>query len=250
MDQKSNTSNRYSESDRLHYAPYYDLFVDSPFFRPRFKIEFNHRERNTFSPELTLRSYSKFSQRFLRVRVRNTGRKTAHKCEAELTVVIPNGADENELMRHPSDEPKLLVWGRYPQAEELKTSMDIPAKAGRLLHVVFSDSDFALQPNVKSPIRYASVSTLERVRPFEREAHIAENLVIPDSFTNGRFIVEVAITSEEGAYTKAKFQIDVDSDWKKLKMERITQTVRLTHSISWIYNRLIHRQVSKPEPNH
>jgi hypothetical protein len=115
LDQKSNTSDRYSESDRLRYAPYYDLFVDSPFFRPKIKIEHNQRDKNTFSPEQQIITESTYSQRYLRLCIRNNGRRTAHKCEAELTVIMPNNADENELMRRPSDEPKLLTWGRYPQ---------------------------------------------------------------------------------------------------------------------------------------
>lgn len=249
MVQESDTSNSYSEFSRLRYAPYYDLYINSTFFRPKLKIEHNQREKNTFSPEQQIISESTYSQRYLRLRVRNNGRRTAHKCEAELTVILPNNADENELMRYPSDEPKLLAWGRYPQAQDLMTSIDIPAKAGRFLHIVFSDSDFSRREFPKTPKRYASVSIFGLLHGKTRGANWPTNLVVPHSFTNGRFIVEVAITSEDGVYVKARFQIDVDSDWKKLRMERITRAIRLRHFISHFYSRLIRRPASMPEPN-
>ncbi len=203
-----------------------------------------------YFPEQQLHSGSIFSQRYLRISIKNTGRRTAHKCEAELTVIIPKDENEEELMRYPSDEPKLLAWGRYPQSTELKTSMDIPANARRFLHVVFSDSDFGTRPvGPNTPNRYACISTLDHLRRTDREANWANNFVVPDSFTSGRFKVEVAITSEEGVYTSDRFWIDVDSDWKKLGMERITKIVRLKRFISYVYNRLVHRQASKSEPN-
>jgi hypothetical protein len=118
--------------------------------------------------------------------------------------------------------------------------MDIPAKAGRFLHVVFSDSDFSRREFPKTPKRYASVAIFERLHGAWRSGNWPTNLVVPDSFTNGRFIVEVVITSEEGVYAKTRFWIDVDSDWKKLRMERITRTVRLRHFISHVYSRLTH----------
>jgi hypothetical protein len=251
LGQKSNTSNRYGESNRLNYVPYYHLFVNSPFFRPKLKIEHNQREKNTYSPEQEVVSGSRFRQRYMRISLKNTGRRTAHKCEAELTVVIPKQANENELMRYPSDEPKLLAWGRYPQSTELKISMDIPANARRFLQVVFSDSDFgtrAMGPN--TPKRYACVSTLDHLRRTDREAHWANNFTVPDSFTSGRFKVEIDITSEDGVYTSARFWIDVDSDWKKLRMERITRGGSLKHFISHAYNRLVNRQTSNPTPVH
>jgi hypothetical protein len=153
------------------------------------------------------------------------------------------------LMRYPSDEPKLLTWGRYPQAADLNTSIDIPAKAGRFLHVVFSDSDFGRREFPKTPKRYASVSIFGLLRDTVRGTNWPTNLVVPHSFTNGKFMIEVAITSDEGVFAKARFRIYVDPDWQKLKMEKDTRFTRLRHIISHVYTRLVRRQVPNREPS-
>lgn len=66
-------------------------------------------------------------------------------------------------MRYPSDDAKPLAWGRHPQSyNDLRNTRNIQSRGYQLLHIVFSDSDFARTP-VQGPTRYACVSLLERL---------------------------------------------------------------------------------------
>lgn len=105
-----------------------------------------------------------------------------HKCEAQLKILIPKNDDR---MRYPSDEYKQLAWGGYPQDNDLEPSKDIHAHGTKLLHIVFSDSDFGTTP-VEAPRRFACVSTRERLAmEVTREEDRAPNLTVQDSFSDG-----------------------------------------------------------------
>lgn len=121
-------------------------------------------------------------------------------------------------MRYPSDDAKVLAWGRSPDKSDLTISSNIQAQSNQLLFVVFSDSDFPNQP-VGAPIRYASIGTLERLR---------NNIVkVEDTFTNGEAVVEITITSDEGQYTKAEFRINIGTNWRKLTIKKLSLSEKL-----------------------
>lgn len=211
-------NNYYYRIDHLYCDPFSDFYC-SLFFRPKLKIQFNHpAEQNTFAPQATFGGYT---QRFIRVHVKNTGYRTVHNCHAQLKVLIVQG---DNLMRYPSDDLKPLPWGRYPQsAQDLAQTRDIQSRGSQLLHIVFSDSDFATTPvPPDTPIRYACVSTIDRLRLDIRPERIANNLRVEDSFTNGNFDIEVIITSDEGAYKKTKFRIIVNEDFAQLHMRKLS----------------------------
>jgi hypothetical protein len=110
---------------------------------------------------------------------------------------------------------------------DISESMNIQANSSRLLHVVFSDSDFA-NTDVNAPRRYACISTFDRLEtPLRGPAGQTNNLRVEDSFTNGEFVVEITITSDEGHYTTSRFLINVDTDWTNLKMKKLTRFGRL-----------------------
>jgi hypothetical protein len=201
----------------------------SLFFRPRLKIEFDpRRNQNTFAPSHGFGGLDGYTQRYLRVLVRNKGHRSLHNCQAELRILIPKNTSENDLSRYPSDEPKLLAWGRHPQSlEPLSCSMNIQANSGRLLHVVFSDSDFA-NMNIIGPRRYACISTIDRLQVEPRPAGQANNLRVEDSFTDGEFIIEISVTSDEGPYKISKFLVTIGTDWSGLKMRKISRLERLS----------------------
>jgi hypothetical protein len=131
-------------------------------------------------------------------------------------------------MRYPSDDPKPLVWGRYPHSlNDLTQTRNIQSRGYQLLHVVFSDSDFVTTP-VAAPTRYACISKVETLQPLDvatglpitRPEGVANELRVEDSFTNGIFHIEITVTSDEGAYKKAAFKLTVDEDFAGLTMQK------------------------------
>jgi hypothetical protein len=160
----------------------------------------------------------------LRIRVHNKGYRILHNCSASLRVIIPKDVDEK---RYPSDDSKLLAWGRSADKSDLTTSRNIQAHSNELLFVVFSDSDFPNQRIEDAPTRYASIGILERLKSNE--------LRVEDSFTNGEFIVEIIITSDEGQYTKGKFRINVGKNWRDLTMKNLSPSERLKAKLNSLF---------------
>jgi hypothetical protein len=131
-------------------------------------------------------------------------------------------------MRYPSDEPKLLAWGRHPHViNDLRDTVNIRGHSHDYLHVVFSDSDFGTTPVEDAPVRYTCVSTIERLQLPLRPVGVAYNLTVQDSFTNGEFQVEISIASEEGSYVKSCFIIKVQTNYENLTMTKISSWQKL-----------------------
>jgi hypothetical protein len=197
----------------------------SIFFRAKIKVEFKPiKEQNTFAPQHTFQrgQLITYTQRFLRIRVRNSGYRTLHNCQAELRLIIQKGDDP---MRYPSDNAKPLAWGRHPQSlYDLTQTRHIQGHGSQLLHVIFSDSHFATT-HVNAPKRYACISTIERLAYEQNEPRTyggrSQNLTVEDSFTNGDFEIEITITSDEGPYKRAKFNVIIDTDYGKLTMRKL-----------------------------
>lgn len=131
-----------SDSGCIHYHkpdchcswPPYGRF----FRRARLKVEHNDDESSVFQPARTYDNT--FTQKYLRIRTRNNGHKTAHNCVAQLRVLIP---DNGNPMRFPSSDSKVLMWGRSPEKKDLEEKVDIhPIIGEKILHVEFSDSRF------------------------------------------------------------------------------------------------------------
>jgi hypothetical protein len=128
------------------------------FRRPKLRIEHDPNDLATFGPEHGYPDLpGGYSQKYLRIRIRNKGHSTAHNCQAQLRVVIPKGANPQ---LHPSKDAKELTWGRSPDKSDISKQIDIhPVIGEALLHVVFSDSRFRFiptDPNI--PTRFASIS--------------------------------------------------------------------------------------------
>jgi hypothetical protein len=91
-----------------------------PFFRAKLSIEFDEYKRQSdYAPSSESRNHT---QRYLRVYVRNKGHRSVHNCQAELAVVVP---DNTNPICYPSDERKLLAWGRFPQADDITDARTI-----------------------------------------------------------------------------------------------------------------------------
>ena len=107
--------NRYSwKSYSNNYT--YPYNSQTLFFRPKLHIEFDQEhDPNTFAPASNPR-------KFLKIRVRNSGKSTAHDCEATVKIIIPPNVESNKF---PSDDAKKLVWGLKPDLSDLKESINI-----------------------------------------------------------------------------------------------------------------------------
>jgi hypothetical protein len=58
----------------------------------------------------------------------------------------------------------------------------------------------------------------------------SHNLRVEDSFANGVFLVEVSVTSDEGPYKISKLLVTVDTDWRNLRMRKMSRLARLRAS--------------------
>jgi hypothetical protein len=58
----------------------------------------------------------------------------------------------------------------------------------------------------------------------------SHNLRVEDSFTNGVFLVEVSVTSDEGPYKISKLLVTVDTDCRNLRMRKMSRLARLRAS--------------------
>jgi len=141
----------------FYYPAYHTINRNSSFFRPKLRLEFDeHKKQNDYAPSA---GYLGDTQRFLRIYVENKGYSSAHNCQAEIVAVIPDRANP---MLYPSDERKLLAWGRFPQSDDIEDKRTIRAHSKELLHISFSDSLFKdVKTNKEEEKRFAGVSTVE-----------------------------------------------------------------------------------------
>lgn len=187
----------------------------SIFFRARIKID-----NEIYTPSHSFGAL--YYQRYLKIRVKNSGYKILHNCQALVKVMIPKNADR---MRYPSDDEKILAWGRLDNLGDLSTTRTIQAQSSELLHVVFSDSDFVTTPVSSPATRYACISTIERLNPpGYRSEGSANGLRVEDSFSDGVFDIEIMITSDEGPYKRARFKVIVETRYMRLNMRKISWT--------------------------
>ena len=139
------------------------------FFRPILRIEFDQdNQPNTFAPVAN-------GRKFLKIRVRNSGKSTAHICEATVKVIIPSNIDSNKF---PSDDEKKLVWGLNPNLSDLKDTVNIKKNSSSMLHVVFADSRFP-SVSVQEGTRYTSFSTMDALSK--------KAFAVQDTFSDGEF---------------------------------------------------------------
>jgi len=193
--------------ERVNQSHYFDNYYKSVnsqtlFFRPKLCIEFDENDTNTFSPAFNNNT------KYLKVRIRNYGRSTAHNCKGKVRV-IPNGVDS---MNYPSTEVKKLVWGSTPDLTDLRESTDIQKRDEEMLHVVFAFRSFPLVYTINTPTRYASFSIKERLEKIE--------LRVNDSFTSGDFDIEISVFSDE-TNTKRCFRIHIGTSYINVGMNML-----------------------------
>ena len=201
-------NNRYGWNDCCD-TDIYSYNSQTIFFRPILRIEFDsQKESNTFAPAHN-------DTKYLKIKVRNSGKSTANNCNAKVKVI----ADE---LHHFMDVPSLdkyyaLVWGSEPDLSDLKDTVNIQKDNWDILHVVFANSSFP-STQVAAPTRYASFSKKERLKTNE--------VVIQDSFTVGDFLIEIIVNSDE-TNTRAHFKVHVDTDYTKLSMNMLPQPTKI-----------------------
>lgn len=183
------------------------------FRRPKLRIEHEtDYEQETFSPAHTFIGLNKFTQKFLRIRVRNTGRSMAHRCTGFIRIIIPPNVNTK---LYPSRDSKQLGWGRSPDKSDLSNEVNIyPIIGEAICHVIFSDSSFKYIQVSDVPTRYASISILDRLRTNE--------LRVEDSFSIGSFVIVIVICSEE-TYCKAKFKVEIQDHHNAIFMRKFTR---------------------------
>ena len=72
-------------------------------------------------------------------------------------------------MLYPSDERKLLAWGRFPQSDDIDYKRTIRGHGKELLHIAFSDSLFKdVKTNKEEEKRFAGISTVENLKLMSR----------------------------------------------------------------------------------
>ncbi|MGH9911853.1 MAG: hypothetical protein ACRD4W_05380 [Nitrososphaeraceae archaeon] len=197
----------------------------SRFFRkPELIIEYDNKRPNIHWPARTCTFNDvTIHRQYLRVNIWNKGQGPAEHCKARL-IVKPI----NNQKQYPSIEYVELAWGgdtRYIQVNTI-TEESIQPKERKLLHIIFSDSQF---PSVKgdppNPIHACILSkqNLERVGIFPVE----------QGFIVGEFVVEITVVSGR-AHVREEFIIHVDEEWSKLSMEkmRIPLTTRIKSRFS------------------
>jgi len=189
---------------------------NSSFFRkPRLRVEYDESDQETFAPEITFLD-GNFTQKHLKIRIRNRGLIVAQNCIGQLRVIIPKGANPT---LYPSRDSKQLTWGRSTDKSDISNQINIHPIIGEgLLHIAFSDSRFKDIPIKDAPTKYASVSIFERLRINE--------LRVIDSFSIGDFIVEVVVSSNE-AHCKTKMRISIADNYRAIKMTKLTRFERL-----------------------
>jgi hypothetical protein len=184
--------------------------VSNGFFRkPKLSIEHSLTEElDTFAPARTFLDLNgRYTQNYLRIRVRNKGHSVAHNCRAQLRVIIPKSAN---LILYPSRDTKQLTWGRSADKSDISEQIDIHPIIGEgLCHVIFSDSRIMGIQN-----RYAFISILKRLR----ENEFSEE----DGFATGNLVVYVIVSSDE-AHCKCKFKIEVPGHFNAIRMCRLTR---------------------------
>jgi hypothetical protein len=206
----------YSDSSRVRHnksSSFYCCSTINQFFRrPKLRIEHDSvNESDTFAPARTYHNlYGSYTQKYLRLRVRNKGHSVAQNCSAQIRVVIPTGSNPN---RYPSRDTKQLTWGRSADKSDLSEQINIHPFIGEgICHVIFSDSRFrGIQTRYA---RHAFISILDRLKKNEFREE--------DGFSVGRFIVEVIISSNE-AYCKGKFIVDISDDFETIFMRKLTR---------------------------
>lgn len=208
------------------YNTAYHVNIDNPsFFRPKLRLEFDgHRRQNDYAPSSIIHDHT---QRYLRIYVENKGHRSVHNCQAEISVIIPDGANE---MLFPSDEWKRLAWGRFPQSNDLTDKRDIRGHGKELLHIVFSDSRFeSIQMSSEAEKRLAGISSIDTFHSLS-SALLPEGqtyLKPQDGFTIGEFDLELSITSDEGPYIQAMLTIQVERNFHELRIKKIHPRRRL-----------------------
>jgi hypothetical protein len=218
-----------SQPRSFYYSP------PSPdFFRPRIRI----------GPKADLSNHifganNDWKQQYITIRVKNTGRTTLHNCGAELSVIPLN---EHDPTRYPLDIPHSLAWGRFPRPmTDLTNTRPIQANGSQILHVVFSDSDFANTQVSDGSKRYACISTFECLNGnrISRHPNKASYLPSEDSFSEGEFIIRISIFSDEGSSKSKLFLLHVDQDYEKINMKPLPfkyefrRRLGLLRKISW-----------------
>ena len=208
----------FTEYINFCYSTGYHIFDYSPFFRARLSVEFDeHKMQSDYAPSSNFRGST---QRYQRVYVKNKGYRSVHNCQAELVIIVPKNVDP---MLYPSDERKLLAWGRFPQSDDIDDKRTIRGHGKELLHIVFSDS---LLNNIQintAEKRYAGISTVDNLQSI-KTALVYEGqsfLKFEDGFAQGEFEIDISITSDEGAYAQTRFMVYVTSNTQELRIRRI-----------------------------
>jgi Patatin-like phospholipase len=187
-----------------------------PFFRrPDLSIDFIGIDANSYAPRLELinpdGSRTGKTRQYLKVRVKNIGGVIARNCRAKLRVT------RNISMRSWPSDSKMLAWdttnSRY---------IDIAKDDDEFLHVVFADSDFSNNRFVHHNNLYAMASTVQSIYSKERF------LRAQDSFSNGECEIEILVRSEEGAYARAKYQLNVGDEYSSLNLRLLSHKQSIT----------------------
>jgi hypothetical protein len=206
-----NFRNYYCDNDIYSYRS------QTLFFRPILHVEFDpEKESNTFAPAAN-------GRKFLKIRVHNDGKSTAHDCEAKVKVIIPHDSDSR---RFPSDDEKKLVWGLNPNLSDLKDTVNIKKQSLSMLHVIFTDTKFP-SVSVREGTRYASFSTMDALS--------TQAFAVHDTFSDGEFEIEISINAEE-TNTKAHFKVYVDTNYLNLRMNMLPESTRTKSIKSKILN--------------
>lgn len=202
---------KYNQCNCVNYNTNSRLY-SPPFFRG--KIHIDHHVRVI---KQSFGGADGWTQKYITIKVKNTGHNTLHQCYAELSVIRSNNLG-------PEDDSKQLTWGRYPGvSKDLTAFKNIQANGEQILHVMFSHSDFVNTSVSDGSKRYACVFTFECLtgNNVSRTPHHATYLPSDDSFSDGKFIIKISITSEEAISKDMLFLVDVNQNYDKLNMRTL-----------------------------
>jgi len=144
-------------------------------------------------------------RKYLKVVVHNTGEYVAKSCIAKARVLIPDKDKDNDnQLRYPSTEQKLLVWDVMDGEVSPITSINVDES--ERLYVAFADSDYSACPIQEAPKRHASLATKSAIMKLGRNGLRVEN-----SFFTGDFDIEVTVSSELTS-VKKYVRIHVDAE--------------------------------------